>query len=70
MKKLLIIFACSLLLTNCKRNHYYCNCKDANSSYYYQKDYGTYFSTKESDLKKECDSHKINASTSCQLYAE
>ena len=70
MKNLIIIFTCSLLFTNCKRNHYYCNCIDANSSYYYQKDYGTFYSTKECDLKKECDSHKINSSTTCQLFAE
>ncbi len=70
MKKLLIIFACSLLFTNCKRNHYYCNCLDGNGTVYY-KDYGTYFTTKESSFKKDCDSHlSASPGTRCTLVAE
>jgi hypothetical protein len=66
MKKLLIIFASGLLFSNCKRNHYYCVC----SSPAYSKDYGTQFATRESDYKKDCDSHLVNSNTTCNLVAE
>ena len=56
MKNLIIIFTCSLLFTNCKRNHYYCSCYYSGGTGYH-KDYGTQFATKESTLKKDCDSH-------------
>ena len=70
MKNLLIIFACSLLFTNCKRNHYYCNCFDGNGTVY-TKDWGTQFATKESQIKKDCDSHLTNSpSTYCHVMAE
>ena len=70
MKNLIIIFTCSLLFTNCKRNHYYCNCLDGNGTVYY-KDYGTYFTTRESSFKKDCDSHlSASLGTRCTLVAE
>ena len=68
MKHLLIIFACSLLFTNCKRNHYYCSCYGGTG---YYKDYGTQFATKESTLKKDCDSHfQSGPGAYCNLSAE
>jgi hypothetical protein len=68
MKHLLIIFVCSLLFTNCKRNHYYCSCYGGTG---YYKDYGTQFATKESTLKKDCDSHlTAGPSAYCHLRAE
>lgn len=68
MKKLLIIFACGLLFTNCKRNHYYCKCYDSQGPVFI-KDYGTNFPTKELTLKKDCDSRKVT-NTTCDLIAE
>ncbi len=70
MKNLLIIFTCSLLFTNCKRKHYYCQCLNSGIGPYYQYDYGVQFSTKESQLKKECDTHNTNPSQPCILYAD
>ena len=66
MKKLIFIFVVSFLIISCKRNHYYCNCR----SPVYSKDYGMQFSTKESSLKKDCDSHLVNANTTCNLTGE
>ena len=64
-----IITTGCLLFTNCKRNHYYCNCFD-NKGPGYDKDWGTQFATKESQLKKDCDSHKVNSNTTCALIGE
>jgi hypothetical protein len=70
MKNLIIILACGLLFTNCKRNHYYCVCNYGNGTGY-DKDYGTQFTTKESTLKKDCDSHFIGGpGARCTLVAE
>ncbi len=70
MKNLLIIFVCSLFFTNCKRTHYYCNCSD-NKGPGYSKDWGTQFATKESQLKKDCDSHfQSGPGAYCNLNAE
>lgn len=70
MTYILIVACVFTLFTNCKRNHYYCNCRDYNGTVYYM-DYGTHFTTRESGFKKDCDSH-LNASPStwCTLIAE
>ena len=71
MKNLIIIFTCSLLFTNCKRNHYYCSCHYGNGTGGYYQDYGTYFTTKETTLKKDCDSHfQSGPGAYCNLSAE
>ena len=64
-----IITTGCLLFTNCKRNHYYCLCSGNQGTGYY-KDYGTYFTTRESSFKKDCDSHKVNSNTTCALIGE
>ena len=70
MKKFIFIFVVSFLFMSCKRNHYYCNCRDNNGSVY-TKDYGTQFATRESDYKKDCDSHlNHSSSTTCNIIAE
>ena len=70
MTYILIVVCVFTLFTSCKRNHYYCNCLDGSGTVYY-KDYGTYFTTKESTLKKDCDSHlSASPGTRCTLVAE
>ena len=66
MKKFIIVFAVTFLFTSCKRNHYYCNCMFPG----YGKDYGTQSTSQEAQLKKDCDSHLVNANTTCHLTAE
>ena len=69
MTYILIVVCVLTLFTSCKRNHYYCNCFDNNGTVY-TKDRGTQFATRESDFKKDCDSHKVNSNTTCDLIAE
>jgi hypothetical protein len=70
MTYILIVVCVFTLFTNCKRNHYYCQCLNSGTGPYYQYDYGTHYSTKESELKKECDTHNTNPTQPCILYAD
>jgi hypothetical protein len=70
MKKIILMLTCVILLTNCKRNIYYCHCTDINGPVYVYK-YGKCFATKESSLRKECNTHISSApNAECHLVIE
>lgn len=63
MKIILSLCLITLFFNNCKRKHYGCICYHPT----YTQDYGTHFTTKESQLNATCNSHKVDTNTNCSL---
>lgn len=63
MKKLIIISFVCLLFSNCQKYHYYCVCVNPN----YSKDYGRRYFANKTKLTADCNTHKVNAKTSCAI---